>query len=189
MAYHQNNLRRRRRWISLLFLLIFLLIFVFTRSLVGLFASLAIIVLLWVLIAVASPRRRTWNTPMPQPPFQQPTGPIYTPEMPYEQGYLGAGNTAQPAVPPQVTAAPLSQPYSYPPQGPGVGEEDDRLAQFKLLGDLYHAGILTSDEFERQKQRILQADATKEASEPEAVPTVVAETQYEEQPQVPYPQA
>ncbi|OLB57406.1 MAG: hypothetical protein AUI01_04655 [Ktedonobacter sp. 13_2_20CM_2_56_8] len=100
MRYDQNNQLpsqgRRRDWISFLFPLTFLLIFAFTQSLAGLFTSLAIIVLLWVLIAVGSSSPRTRNTPLMQPPLmQQPAASSYEPEAerPYEQGYLGAWNT------------------------------------------------------------------------------------------------
>jgi Short C-terminal domain len=189
MRYDQNNQRsyqrKRRRWIIFLFPLVFLLIFAFTQSLAGLFASLAIIILLWVLIAVGSSSSRTWNAPpMQPPPMQQPTQSAYTPEAeaPYEQVYLGTENIGGQAQ--QVTAPSPSQAYPYQlmPQGPGTSEENDRLAQLKLLGDLYQAGMLTNDEFARQKQKILQADATKEASEPEATPLVGAETQCQAQP-------
>ena len=190
MRYDQNNQlpyqRGRRGGIDFLFPLVFLLIFAFTQSLAGLFASLAIIVLLWVLIAVASSSPWTRNTRL----MQQPVALSYTPEaeIPYEQGYLGAGNTGGQVQ--QVMALSPSQAYPYQPipQGPETSQEDDRLAQLQLLGDLYHAGILTEDEFTRQKKKILQADMTREATGPEATPAMVSEIQYEEQPLVPYPQ-
>ena len=169
MGYDQNNprsyQRRRLRWITFLFPLAFLLIFAFTRSLAGLFASLAIMVLLWILIAVASSSSRTcYQPPMQPPPMQQPSEPVYMPgaETPYEQGYFGARSTADQAYQPQPMAALPSQPYPPPPtpQGPGFSEESDRLAKLKLLGDLYHAGKLTDDEFESQKRRILRADVS-----------------------------
>jgi hypothetical protein len=192
MRYDQNNQlpsqRRRRSWSSFLFPLVFLLIFAFTQSLAGLFASLAIIVLLWVLIAVASSSPWTRNTPLMQPPLmQQPAASSYTPEaeMPYEQGYLGAGNTGGQAQ--QVMAPSPSQAYPYQPipQGPETSEEGDRLAQLQLLGDLYHAGSLTEDEFTRQKRQMLQDDLAREATEPKATPTLESERQYEEQMLVP----
>jgi len=167
MGYDQNNprryQRRKRRWIIFLFPLAFLLIFAFTQSLAGLFTSLAIMILLWVLIVVASSSSRTWyQPPMQPPPMQQPSEPVYMPgaDTPYEQGYFGARSTADQAYQPQ--AALPSQPYPYPPmpQGPGSSEESDRLAKLKLLGDLYHAGKLTDDEFESQKRRILRADVS-----------------------------
>ena len=66
----------------------------------------------------------------------------------------------------------------------GPGEESDRLAQLKLLGDLHHAGVLTDEEFEFQKRRILQSDTPKEATGAE----VLTETPEGEQPQLDYPQ-
>jgi len=165
---HKNQLpsqRRRRDWISFLFPLAFLLIFAFTQSLAGLFTSLAIIVLLWVLIAVDSSSPQTQNTPLMQPPLMQPpAASSYEPEAqrPHERGYLGAGNTGGQAQ--QVTAPSSSQAYPYQPipQGPETSGEGDRLAQLQLLGDLYHAGRLTEDEFTRQKKMILQDDVVRE---------------------------
>jgi len=53
---------------------------------------------------------------------------------------------------------PVYQPYPYQaPPAPAPGAESDRLAQLKLLGELHGAGVLTDDEFERQKQRILNS--------------------------------
>ena len=179
MGYHQNTPPRYRRrsplWVRWLFPLALLLIFVYMPSLMSFFVSMAIILLLWGLIAAASARARQWTPPpVQQLPFQQPVAPLSTPleaETPYEQGYTGVMTTAQQ---PQQQQA----------------EEDERLARLMLIGDLYQRGILTEEEFERQKQRILRADAvrsglTKEAMEAEATS---AEEQYEEQPQAQYEQ-
>ncbi|HZS78483.1 MAG TPA: hypothetical protein VFA41_17865 [Ktedonobacteraceae bacterium] len=89
--YNSQNMRRSRRehgWIEL-FPLLFLLIFVFTQSMAGLIASLAIIFLLEVFIAAAPPGRS--NTPSHLSARQQPSVPVYRPlvETPYEQGYQG----------------------------------------------------------------------------------------------------
>ena len=49
-------------------------------------------------------------------------------------------------------------PYQAPPAAPqvqGAGADSRRLAQLKLLGELHESGVLTDDEFERQKQQIL----------------------------------
>ena len=177
MMYDQNkqlpSRRRRRDWTSFLFPLIFLLIFVFTQSLAGLFTSLALIVLLWVLIAASSSSQRRQQAPM-----QQPTASLYEleAERPYEQGYLGAWNAGG-----QVQSVP---------QGPETSGEDDRLAQFQLLGDLYHAGILTEHEFTRQKKQILQDDVVREvrrATEPKEASALESGSQDEEM-LVSYPQ-
>jgi hypothetical protein len=175
MMYDQNEQvntgRRKRDWATFLFPLPFLLIFVFTQSLAGLFTSLAIIVLLWVLIALASPAQRRQQPPL----MQQPAAPRYQPdvERPYEQGYSGAWNTGD-----------QFQPV---PQGTVSGGEGDRLAQLQLLGELYHSGVLTEDEFTRQKQQILQNDSVKASTEPKDAPAQVPESQHEEM-QIPYPQ-
>jgi hypothetical protein len=167
MQQYQNNQppsqRGRRDWISYLFPLPFLLIFVFTQSFAGLVVSVAIMLLLWALIAGTSASSRTRYTP----PVQQPTAWSYPPpvQQPYEQGYQGVVNTG----------------------GPDTSEESDRLAQLQLLGELYQAGKLTEDEFTRQKQQILQGDVIVEAAQPKASPTVESEGQGEEM-QLPYPQ-
>jgi hypothetical protein len=59
-----------------------------------------------------------------------------------------------PAPPPQapVATAPAPQPPAAPVPAPDMGE---RLAQLTQLGELLKAGILTEDEFQQQKARIL----------------------------------
>jgi Short C-terminal domain len=77
-------------------------------------------------------------------------------------GYALGSNSAQ-----QVPAYP--QPYLYPYQAPpaapqsppaasqgqAAGADSGTLARLKLLGELHDSGVLTDDEFERQKQKIL----------------------------------
>ncbi len=75
-------------------------------------------------------------------------------------GYALGSSSAQQA-PAQAGQAPPYQPYPYqappaPPQGQAPAADTGRLAQLKLLGDLHESGILTDDEFEREKQRILR---------------------------------
>ena len=160
MGDDQNNppryQRGRDRWIRYLFPLAFLLIFAFTQSLAGLLVSLAIIVLLWVIIAAAPLRSRPGNAP----PIQQSPSP-------------------------QLLAALPPQAHPYP-QGPGISEESDRLARLKLLGELHRSGILTDDEFAYQKRRVLQTAEPKEATEAEAASARVPETGDEGQQQVHY---
>jgi hypothetical protein len=168
MAYSPNNGGRERNWISYLFPLAFLLIFVFTRTLAGLLVSLAIIILLWVFISAAPIRSHAQNTPYV--PYSPPE-PQMPPQAPYQQGYMGNWN------PPP---APSAQPSPYQPtaQAAASDEESDRLAKLKLLGDLYHAGKLTREEFETQKQRVLQDESG----------AAQADTPSEEQPQAEYPE-
>lgn len=186
MRYDLNNQlpsqRRRHDGISYLFPLTFLLIFVFTQSLAGLFTSLAIIALLWVLLAVGSSSSWRQHTP----PMQRPAASPYEPEEErlYEQGYLGSRNTGGQALQVMTPFSSQASPYQPVPQGPETGGEGDRLAQLQLLGDLYHAGALTEDEFTRQKKQILQDDAVREATEPEATPAPVFELEYEEPPPI-----
>ena len=79
--------------------------------------------------------------------------------------FLGSNSAQQGA----QQAPPYQQPYPYQappaapqyqappaaPQGQGAGADSGSLAQLKLLGELHESGVLTDDEFERQKQRIL----------------------------------
>jgi len=73
-------------------------------------------------------------------------------------GYALGSNAAQQNQP----QPPAYQPYPYPysPQAapaPSPGTESGQLAQLQLLGELRDSGVLTDDEFERQKQRILSS--------------------------------
>jgi hypothetical protein len=171
-----RNQQRGVPWIRWLLPLAILLIVVYSPSLMSLFVSVAIIVLIWGLIAAASARARQWTPPSGQSlPFQQPVEMVPPPPEPetlYEKGYTGVVTTPQQPPLPQV-------------------EEDERLAQLTLISDLYRRGVLTQEEFERQKEHILRADAiapgvTKEAGEPEAVSP---DGRYEEQPEAQYEQA
>ena len=70
-------------------------------------------------------------------------------------GYALGSNSAQQNQPP-----PAYQPYPYqaPPQAtlaPSSGVQSGQLEQLKLLDQLREEGVLTEEEFERQKQRIL----------------------------------
>ncbi len=181
--YSQGAQRSRRggRWIGFLVPLLFLLIFAFTRSLAGLIASLAIVVLLEVLIAAAPLSPRVSKTPP-----NRPAAPVYPPgaETSYEQGYRGAWNVPLP--PQSAQRMPVLPPQPAPSalRRMGPGEEGDRLARLKLLGDLHHAGVLTDEEFEREKQRILQADTPAEATQAEMLSGIPSG----EQTQLDYPQ-
>jgi hypothetical protein len=73
-------------------------------------------------------------------------------------GYALGSNAAQQ----NQQQTPVYQPYPYPYKVPPViapapspGVDGGQLAQLKLLGELHDSGVLTDDEFERQKQRIL----------------------------------
>jgi Short C-terminal domain len=182
-----TQLRRKgRRWIEWLWPLLFLLIFAFTQSLAGLIVSLSIVVVLEVVIATAPLSWRMGSTPPNQQTMPPPAAPVEETraEMPYEQGYRGAWSGPLPSQPQRGIAALPPQPAPSLLQQMGPGEESDRLARLKLLGDLHHSGVLTDEEFEHQKRRILQADTPKEATGAE----VLVETQDGEQPQLDYPQ-
>jgi hypothetical protein len=186
MRYYQDNSdryqRRRRRVIIFLLPLVFLLIFVFSQSFTGLLISLGIIAILWALIAATWISSRMWDSqPGQQSPYQQPAVPVYTPpqaevEPTYEQGYRGEASPA------------WQQQPSYQYQEPGASAESDRLEQLKLLGDLHASGVLSDEEFESQKQRILQSDATQNEAAKGVAPSMSADARYEEQPQAQYEQ-
>jgi hypothetical protein len=72
---------------------------------------------------------------VPAPP---PPGPDPVPAQP-QQAY------PEPVLPPPAPAAAPAQP----------ADMSERLAQLKQLGELHQAGVLTQDEFEQQKARIL----------------------------------
>jgi len=60
--------------------------------------------------------------------------------------------------PPAYQPYPYPYPYQAPPPAtpaPSSSADSGQLAQLKLLGELRDSGVLTNDEFERQKQRIL----------------------------------
>lgn len=67
-----------------------------------------------------------------------------------------AGRWAAQEQPQQEYAAPPQQEYVAPVSAaPAGGGMDDRLAQLKDLGALREQGVLTEDEFQAQKARIL----------------------------------
>ncbi len=77
-------------------------------------------------------------------------------------GYLLGKNSNQQQNPQvmQVMPAPTPQQYQQPqtvqPSPSNTSSTDnDRLAQLKLLGQLHESGVLTDEEFAREKERIL----------------------------------
>ena len=83
---------------------------------------------------------------------QQYQGPQY--QTPQYQGPPQQYQTPQ-YQPPQT---PQYQPPAGTPnqQAPTASGENERLAQLKLLGHLRESGLLTNDEFEAEKQKIMQ---------------------------------
>jgi Short C-terminal domain len=69
-------------------------------------------------------------------------------------GYMAGSNSVQQAVPPPPV---YQQPYPYqgPPASPDAN--NSKLAQLQLLGKLHDTGVLTDDEFEREKQQLLNS--------------------------------
>jgi hypothetical protein len=76
----------------------------------------------------------------------------------YALGSSNAQNAPQGQAPPPYPAAAPSYPVPVaPPAAPAPGSDTARLAQLQLLGDLRASGVLTDDEFEREKQRLLRS--------------------------------
>ncbi len=77
-------------------------------------------------------------------------GPLFTGMLAGGLGYLLGSNSNQGQNPQVVQVMPASG------QGqPGAPVNTDVLAQLKLLGELHDKGVLTDDEFTREKNRLL----------------------------------
>ncbi|HLI06411.1 MAG TPA: SHOCT domain-containing protein [Ktedonobacteraceae bacterium] len=75
-------------------------------------------------------------------------------------GYMLGSNSAQQQVQ-QPVVVPQYPPYPYqapPPSQPAseASAQSGTLAQLQLLGQLHDSGVLSDDEFESEKQRILR---------------------------------
>ncbi len=72
-------------------------------------------------------------------------------------GYLLGRSSNQQAAPQvqQMMPAPTYQPPQDQQAAPASTSSADRLAQLKLLGELHDSGVLTDEEFTREKNRIL----------------------------------
>jgi len=85
--------------------------------------------------------------------------PLLTTLMAGGLGYAIGSSSAQQNAPQYPPYPPQPYPYQAPPaapQGPASGADSGKLAQLRLLGELHESGVLTDDEFEREKQRILR---------------------------------
>src|SRR5215470_7901587 len=69
-------------------------------------------------------------------------------------GYLMGRQSAQQA--PQYQAPQYQPPQAPNQQAPLAGGGNEKLAQIQLLGHLRQSGLLTNDEFEAEKRKILQ---------------------------------
>jgi hypothetical protein len=79
--------------------------------------------------------------------------PLLTTLMAGGLGYMAGSNSAQQAAPPYPAQYPSQAPQATP--APVGSTDNGMLAQLQLLGKLHDAGVLTNDEFEREKQQIL----------------------------------
>ncbi len=64
-------------------------------------------------------------------------------------GYAAGKSAGQAAAPPQQPAA---APQAAPPSG---AMTDEKIAQLQKLGEMKQSGVLTEEEFQAQKARIL----------------------------------
>lgn len=70
---------------------------------------------------------------------------------------IGQLEQQQPVYAPAPPNAPSPQaPAASPPASPAPTTESDRIAQLTLLGRLHDSGVLTDEEFEVEKQRLLR---------------------------------
>jgi len=95
------------------------------------------------------------------PQYQPQQAPQYQPPPQYQPQYQTP--QYQPPPPPSQSQTPQYQPpqYQAPAATPtqqvtAASSENERLAQLKLLGHLRDSGLLTNDEFEVEKQKIMQ---------------------------------
>ncbi len=70
-------------------------------------------------------------------------------------GYMAGSNSAQQAAPPTPVYQP-PYPYQQPP-APAGSADNGKLAQLQLLGKLHESSVLNDEEFEREKQQILNS--------------------------------
>jgi hypothetical protein len=91
-----------------------------------------------------TPQYQPPQTPQYQTPQYQPPPPQYQPLQTPQY---------QPLQTPQYQAPPVMPNQQAPASG-----ESERLAQLKLLGHLRDSGLLTNDEFEVEKRKIMQGN-------------------------------
>jgi|GEM_PF-686065 len=103
-------------------------------------------------------RQSAQQAPAPQyqPPQYQVPPPQYQPPQYQAPQYQPPQYQAPQYQPPQYQ--PIQAPQYQPPQyqAPAVGGSSEQLSQLKLLGHLRDTGLLTNDEFEAEKRKILQ---------------------------------
>jgi len=82
--------------------------------------------------------------------------PLLTTLMAGGLGYALGSNSGQQNTPQYPPYPPQPYPYQAPPP-PSQSQDNGKLAQLQLLGRLRESEVLTEDEFEREKQRILSS--------------------------------
>jgi hypothetical protein len=68
-----------------------------------------------------------------------------------------AGRWAAKEQQPEEQYPPEQQQYAAPPPPPPADPMQDKLAQLKQLGELKEQGVLTDEEFQQQKAKILNS--------------------------------
>lgn len=70
-------------------------------------------------------------------------------------GYMMGRQSGQQAAPQQYQTPQYQPPQAPQYQAPAAGGGNETIAQIKLPGHLRDSGLLTNDEFEAEKQKIL----------------------------------
>ncbi len=97
------------------------------------------------------------QTPQYQPPQYQGSPPQYqTPQYQPPQAPQYQTPQYQPPQPQQYQSPQYQPPQPQQYQAPAASGGNEKLAQLKLLGHLRDSGLLTNDEFEAEKRKIMQ---------------------------------
>ena len=102
-------------------------------------------------------RQSAQQAPQYQPPqYQAPQYQQQAPQYPPQYQPPQAPQYQPPQYQPQQTPQYQESGVTPNQQGAAAGSENERLAQLKLLGHLRDTGLITNDEFEAEKQKIMQ---------------------------------
>jgi hypothetical protein len=102
-------------------------------------------------------RQSSQQAPQYQPPqYQAPQYQQQAPQYPPQYQPQQAPQYQAPQYQPQQTPQYQTSGVTPNQQGAAASSENERLAQLKLLGHLRDTGLITNDEFEVEKRKIMQ---------------------------------